>query len=441
MIQKRRRKRTNCTENGRSRTITYGVVLSSHLMAGVGIRTTSYFIFSLVSHSYRLGDLSPVTLLFLSRLIVAPYLPIGHCRLLSICTPDLDCSVDHSSALGKEVAAVHSVPTTFFLMDSNATVLAPRNRIISESTGLYKLQLSPKKPTAPSPTRMSRGLKVSVPIVEQEQDCAPDRNELLRKYASKQAKLIELEKQAELVRFELLELQTQLEIEFNKAKPDRIRSARLTKRVSTIFQSPKREEGRKEAAKEDTRKEAAEEEKENQLALNRADKSSHPTSGKPGLFPPAPLQFNQELRKKASLMFPDQVQLRKKASMMLPTQEEMKKKASMIFPDQKEFKKKASMMFSTKFMADVKDKMDQQQTEIDRLTEKSFGFARNILTSLSPKKDEPQLADSSFMLDNVVDNNMLNNSILLSEDESANGSVLHFEDSVIDIDDYSSSEE
>lgn len=336
-------------------------------------------------------------------------------------------------------------------MNTNKTVLSPRNRIISESTGLYKLQLSLKNRTPPSPTKLSRGLKVSVPIIEQKQDSAPDHNELLRKYASKQAKLMELEKQTELVRFELLELQAQLEAEFNKSKPADMRihqdMARLTKRVSTIFQSPKKEQADREMLKEVPK---AQDEKDNQELQFSQNVPEDPHVNTPstdserpsGLFSQPQLPFNQEkLKKKASLMFSDQAQLRKKASMMLPTQEEMKKKASMIFPDQKEFKKKALMMFNAKFMSDVKDKMDQQQAEIDRFTEKSLGFARNFLTSLSPKKNDPQVAESSFMLDNVVENSMLNNSILLSDDESVNGSVLHFENSIIDIDDYSSSEE
>lgn len=336
-------------------------------------------------------------------------------------------------------------------MNTNKTVLVPRNRIISESTGLYKLQLSPKNRPPPSPTRSSRGLKVAVPIVEQEHDSVPDRNDLLRKYASKQAKLMELEKQTELVRFELLELQAQLEAEFNKSKPDmRIQQdvVRLTKRVSTIFQSPKKNDKEAFSARKENLNESLETTREKEFTERPNDHQNPmvqtPPSGfmeNSGLFSLPQLQFNQELKKKASLMLSNQMQLRKKASMMLPTQEEMKKKASMIFPDQNQFKKKASMMFNTKFMADVKDKMDQQQAEIDRFTEKSFGIARNFITSLSPKKSDPQMAQSSFMLDNVVENSMLNNSILLSEDESANGSVLHFDDSIIDIDDYSSSEE
>lgn len=318
-------------------------------------------------------------------------------------------------------------------MSPNKTVLAPRNRIISESTGLYKLQLSPQNRPPPSPTKLSRGLRVSVPIVEQNEVSAPDKNDLLRKYASRQAKLMELEKQAELVRFELLELQAQLEAKFHKSKPDagiQQDMARLTKRVSTIFQSSKKN---KEKEQEDTKKAHSAEIVQNpqhhletQQSLRIEQHQQEHAKQRSGLT-----QTPSKVSKKASGLF---------FQPQLPFNHELKKKASMMLPTQEEMKKKASMMFNTKFMTDVKDKMDQQQAEIDRFTEKSFGIARNFLTSLSPKKSDNNVADSSFMLDNVVENSMLNTSVLLSEDES-NGSVLHFEDSIIDIDDYSSSDE
>ncbi|KAF7583280.1 hypothetical protein FOB63_001498 [Clavispora lusitaniae] len=325
-------------------------------------------------------------------------------------------------------------------METQRTALMPKNRIISESTGLYKLQLSPQnRKTPPSPTKSTRGLHVAVPIVKQKQETAPDRNEILRKYASKQAKLMELEKSAELVRFEILELQAQLETELNSDRPDapflQEDIARLKKKVSSIFQSPKKEQANRdlpqqppldfpEFAPQNNMHIASHNEKQGLVSLTKTQSDFFP--------PPKMASMHQQLKKKTSGMFPDH--------------EQLKKKASKIFPDQNQLKQKASMMFNNKFMTEVKGKMDQQQAEIDKFTEKSFGFARNFITSLSPKKEKSPLVESSFMFDNVAPETSINKSILLSEDESET-SVLHFHEdsiidrSIVDIDDYSSEEE
>lgn len=92
--------------------------------------------------------------------------------------------------------------------------------------------------------------------------------------------------------------------------------------------------------------------------------------------------------------------------------------------------KRTSTMFNNKFL-DVKEKMDQQQAELDKFTKRGTDIARNWITSLSPKKLAPApdvVADSSFMFENMDELSIVQRSVLLSDDE-------------IDIDDYTSGEE
>lgn len=270
-----------------------------------------------------------------------------------------------------------------------AGVLTPRNRIISESTGLVKLQLSPQRNAPPpSPTRSTKGLKVTLPIVEQAPEAStPSKADLLAKYASKQAKLMELEKQADVLRFELLELQAQLHLEINRDHPlthikarANVEVTNLRKKVSTIF-------------------------------LN-------------GNTSPA----------RGGNLNPDHIPA------------ELAKKPSMLFANHDAVRKKASTVFNNKFLADVRGKLDQQHAEIEDFAKKSSHLAKNFFTSLLPKKPDqtPLAADSSFMFENVgvparkvratnvaAESSFLNDTILLSDDDS--------EHSAIDIDDYSSS--
>lgn len=144
-----------------------------------------------------------------------------------------------------------------FNKENRGTSLA-RTRVISESTGLLRLQLSPQNKAPKTPTKASRGLRVAVPIVEQREKKvdSPQKPELLTKYARKQAKLMELEKQAEIIRFELLEIQAQLQEtspirEFRPKAPFQETSpvrefttkansevAQLKNKVSIMFQPP-----------------------------------------------------------------------------------------------------------------------------------------------------------------------------------------------------------
>lgn len=266
--------------------------------------------------------------------------------------------------------------------EDNPGVLTPRNRVISESTGLFKLQLSPqRKLPQVFPTRSSKGLRVNVPIVEQTKEPqAPTKNDLLAKYASKQAKLMELEKHAEVLRFELLELQAQLHQEINRDFTDTIKDRanlevnNLKKKVSSIFQN----------------------------------------------------NAVSPMAKKPSTIFSER-----------PPQESLTKKPSTVFSNQETLKKKASTMFNNKFLAEVRGRMDQQQAEIDKFAKKGSDLAKTFFTSFSPKKNDllsSHAADSSFVFESMGESSIPDKSILLSEDDTV-------EHSAIDIDDYSSSEE
>lgn len=304
----------------------------------------------------------------------------------------------------------------------NSGVLTPRNRVISESTGLFKLQLSPQRNLPQSSPTRSKGLNVKVPIVEQTRQPAPTKSDLLAKYASKQAKLMEVEKQAEVLRFELLELQAHLHLEINKDHPIESIRARandevtmLKKKVSTIFLAnwPVGNDKVEEIPPE--------------RSQNRPQKS--PTTLLPG----------PELTKKASEVFVANHQLmKKKASTIFNKPETMRKASTILSTNQEMVKKKASAMFSSTFLADVRDRMDLQQAEIDRFAKRGSDLAKDFLTSLSPKKEKVVAGvDSSFVFENVetpsVDSygDILTHSILLSEDETVE----------LDIDEYSSSEE
>lgn len=89
--------------------------------------------------------------------------------------------------------------------------------------------------------------------------------------------------------------------------------------------------------------------------------------------------------------------------------------------------RKALNYFNNRLLPDVKEKLDQQQTELEAISKKGADLAKNILSSFSPKKKEQAImADTSFSLDQLGDLSLVDTSVLLSED------------SVVDIDDYES---
>lgn len=216
--------------------------------------------------------------------------------------------------------------------------LKPANRVILESTGLCKLQLSPKRENRSRPQTLPKltgqRLLLRVQPAEPERTVSPSRNQLLSKIAQKQAKLMELENQAELVRYELVELQAQLQVPEKTDPPAFAEVRNLTKKVSTMFQAP----------------------------------------------PPV-------IRKKASNIFNSEPAA---------------------------LKQKASFLLNNRFLTDVKEKMDQQQAELEEFTKKGSDFARSFLGF---KKQEKDVADSSFMFENLDSKPIdMNKSILLSEE-------------------------
>lgn len=89
--------------------------------------------------------------------------------------------------------------------------------------------------------------------------------------------------------------------------------------------------------------------------------------------------------------------------------------------------RKASNYFNNRLLPDVKEKFDQQQTELEAFSKKGADIAKNLISTLSPKKKAVEIGpETSFSLDHLGDLSLVDTSVILSED------------SVIDIDDYES---
>jgi len=82
------------------------------------------------------------------------------------------------------------------------------DRILSETTGLVKFSLSPNR-TKKTLTTKKSGLPVYIPIDDRSSHEVEEVN-ILEKFAKKQRQLVELEKQIELVKFELMEMSEQI---------------------------------------------------------------------------------------------------------------------------------------------------------------------------------------------------------------------------------------
>lgn len=284
------------------------------------------------------------------------------------------------------------------------SALAPTNRNVSASTGLAKFHLSPKRENVnedrkavsqeavpfelsqkslsgsgriPSqPARRAQaspfsGFAVDKPSKETQQPQF-SRNELLSRYALKQTKLMELEKQKEILEFEILEIQAQLKTSIQvenhgAARPKNgLELTDLKKKVSTLFMPPP-------------------------PTVRKAPSS---------IFTPSP-----ELKKMTSAIFSP---LEKPISI---PQSELSRKASLVF-------------------SEVKSKFDQQQNEIEALTKKSATLAKSFVNRWSPtKKSSTAATDTSFSLDNwTLSPALANESILLSEDEPFDESGIHIDD-------------
>lgn len=151
----------------------------------------------------------------------------------------------------------------------------------------------------------------------------------------------------------------------------------------------------------------------------------------------AQLEEPAEEERKIQLPIPEPRGLKKKVSSIFqaPQAPTLRKTASKIFnsPEPAALKQKASMMFNnSKFLSDVRERIDQQLADFELFTKRGSELARNFL-GWSPTKEDKreELANSSFAFDNLDSQPAeLRKSILLSEEE--------LESSLIDIDDYDS---
>ncbi|KAM9909159.1 hypothetical protein OXX69_005690 [Metschnikowia pulcherrima] len=349
-------------------------------------------------------------------------------------------------------------------------VLSPRNRNISSSTGLAKFNLSPKRINPkndlayalqyeppfranadlerkasfhkarsvfdnPSQNKENGALgltkspemklrhKPSSPFrpppfaveatVSQTDQNSPknglglSRAELLSKYASKQTRLLEIQREKEVLEFEILEIEAELhknvgppsssfmDSVYTRANTD---MSLLKNKVSTIFGPELRKS---------------------------ASTIFSPDSGTK-LRPPAGSGSPRTIKKTASSIFSPPPNLTNLPNLPnLPN----------IMPSQ-DLKKKASHIFNTK-LNEVRGKLDQQQNEFEEFTKKGTEFAKSLISSLSPKKESKEsiFAESSFLVDNLADSSLIDRSVLLSDSES------DLDGSGIDIDDYYSDEE
>ncbi|ODV67393.1 hypothetical protein HYPBUDRAFT_241539 [Hyphopichia burtonii NRRL Y-1933] len=117
--------------------------------------------------------------------------------------------------------------------------LPNKERLISESTGLIKLNLSPNRSSPRKPISKNEGLPVFIPSKVEEEVKNETKQDLLVKYANKQQELIELEKKVEEVKFSLLEITQNLKNhEFNENKPTNVienQFRSITKKASKMF--------------------------------------------------------------------------------------------------------------------------------------------------------------------------------------------------------------
>lgn len=272
-------------------------------------------------------------------------------------------------------------------MEAPKNVLKPRN--VSDSTGLAKFHLSPKRsghavsggpgsPTRGKPPqygsrvlqspflsdedrrglmkKASRGVLVTTtpgpkkPLApSKEQITQPSHDELLARYARKQQQQAELQRQKELVDFELLEIEAQ--IQAMVGSPEAARTPRIMERAEAEV---------------------------------------------------------QQLKKKVSTVFAGRGDERK----------------GNVFFKQNNLRLKALAVFLP-FLDDVKEKLDQQHLEIEELTK---GLAQKFLSALSPQK-QPQRIDLLDALD------------FMDVLEHVETSAVFLDDLAIGIDDYESDEE
>lgn len=285
-------------------------------------------------------------------------------------------------------------------------------RIISESTGLVKFSLSPNKGedekkdinTTPTKLKGKTGLPVYVPINETviEQD-ESSQEELMIQFASKQRKLIDLERQVEATKFELAEIASQLEkdIERKDTSVSNFNNFNnlnnLKKKASNIFQINQGIPNNK---------------------IDRTVNNSKAPSALPHMSPAKSINnFSNYFTKVQGQI--SQTQLNA--------------------PVLKNFVKDVRNKIEINDNEKLKTFLATQQNEFDEFTTKTSKFVNGLFNNISSKADteKEDMANSSFNFEAMEDFNnksILDANVSLSEEEN-----ITFEDDIVDIDDYNSS--
>lgn len=287
-------------------------------------------------------------------------------------------------------------------------------RIISESTGLVKFSLSPNKGedekkdycTTPTKLKGKTGLPVYVPINESviEQD-ESSQEELMIQFASKQRKLIELERQVEATKYELAEIASKLEKDIEQPKKDTNLSNfnnfnnlnNLKKKASNIFQI-------------------------NQgIPNNKIDRTVN-NSKSPSALPP--INAAKSINNFSNYFTKVQGQI---------------SLTQLNAPVLKNFVKDVRNKIEINDNEKLKTFLTTQQNEFDEFTTKTSKFVNGLFNNIASKADadKEDMANSSFNFEAMEDFNnksILDANVSLSEEEN-----ITFEDDIVDIDDYNSS--
>lgn len=288
-------------------------------------------------------------------------------------------------------------------------------RIISESTGLVKFSLSPNKgeeqrkgiPTTPTKLKGKAGLPVYVPInetvIEQNES---SQKELMIEFASKQRKLIELERQVETTKFELAEIASKIEKDIEQPKQETNMNNfnnfnnlnNLKKKASNIFQI-------------------------NQgISHNKIDRTVK-DSKSPNTFPPMNPVKSVNNFSNYFTKVQDQI-----------SQSQLN--APMLKNFVKDVKNKIEINDNDKF----KTFLVTQQNEFDEFTTKTSKFVNGLFNNVPSKTemDKEDIANSSFnfeAMENFNNKSILDSSVSLSEENI----TFEDDDDIVDIDDYNSS--
>lgn len=293
------------------------------------------------------------------------------------------------------------------------------DRILSETTGLAKFLLSPNRATKSLSTKKS-GLPVYIPIEDGLSAEAEEEVSLLEKFAKKQRQLVELEKQLELVKFEILEMSEQIKASSGNVNLGVNNTGGRTSNNSNSNTSS------------NTRK-----------SPNTSEPCDAAIARSTFLESPSKLNF---LKNKASNIFNIELQ----PSQAQPIQEYFNK-----FQNQLNQTKIIPRDALKNIVNDVGRNLDENNTKIKQFinanpTTKKFNELINTLSPTKPNTHvqsatRKDVAESSFMFDNLdLDEIQLDNSIYERESSvifEGDEELMGNSSNIVDIDDYESDEE